>query len=365
MKKKLSILLAVIFALTLVFSAVASATETKATEAKPVATAKAPPKVDGTGRKLIVGIWGSTQEEIVRELIIPRFEKETGAEVELVLGGSSDRNAMLYSEVDNPSMDVVYLNKAQTEAAAKAEVIQPPNPEGVPEYEVLYEPAKASGGYGVAFMSVGIMYSTKEFDKPPTSWKVMFDEKYNGKVAPFVFPGTQGTAFLVMAARLNGGGEEDIEPGIEAIEKLKPIPLFASGIDELNLAFENGDVVLAPQIGGYVYTYIDNGGSVGFAVPEEGAVLSMNCAAIPKNSKNADLAEAWINMHLGQEVQQAYAERLYYGPTSASVVLDDELAAKVVYGPEAVEKLVALDDEKITENQAEWTELWNTRIIED
>lgn len=371
MKKQLVILLSVLLVLLLAITACAPATPPEETTPAPSASEGETPPVESTpagkigeGRKLVVGIWGSTQEDIVREFIIPRFEEETGATVELILGGSSDRAAMLYAELDNPSMDVVYLSMAQTEAASKADVIQPANPEGVPAYNSLYDAAKASGGYGVSFMSIGLMYSTKEFETPPTSWDVCWEEQYRGRVAPFVFPGTQGTAFLVMAARLHGGGEDDIQPGIDAIAGLKPIPMIASGIDELNLAFEEGRVVLAPQMDGYVYAYKDAGGSVDYVMPDEGAVLSMNCAAIPKNTKNTDLAEIWINMHLEQEVQQAYAEQLFYGPTNSDIVLDDELASKVVYGEDDVKKLVMLDDEKITEFQADWTELWNTQVID-
>ncbi|MGI6612840.1 MAG: extracellular solute-binding protein [Fastidiosipila sp.] len=368
--KKLIVIVASLLVLLLVATACAPGTpeETtpKTTPANGVeTTAKTEPagKI-GEGRTLVVGIWGSTQEDIARELIIPRFEEETGATVELILGGSSDRNALLYAELDNPSMDVVYLSMAQAEAADKAEVIQPPNPDGVPEFNNLYEPAQKSGGYGVSFMSVGLMYSTKEFQKAPSSWMVCWDEAYRGRVAPFVFPGTQGTAFLIMAARLHGGDENNIQPGIDAIAELKPIPMFASGIDELNLAFETGDVVLCPQIDGYVVTYKEAGGSVDFVVPEEGGILSMNCATIPKNAKNTDLAEIWINIHLGQEVQEAYAERLFYGPTSSTVVLDDELAGKVLYGLDQVKKLIVPDNELISEKQSEWAELWNTQIVD-
>lgn len=317
----------------------------------------------GEGRTLVVGIWGAEQEEIVREHLIPDFEEITGATVELVLGGSSDRYALVYSELDNPSMDVVYLSMAQTEQANADGVIQPANPEGVPNYNDMYDIAKQSGGYGVSMMAVGMMYSTETFPTPPTSWKVMWEDAYKGKVAPFVFPGTQGTAFLVMAARVFGGGEENIDPGFEALAQLKPLPAVLSGIDETNLAFETGDVVLAPQIGGYVYSYIDAGGKVGFTLPEEGGVLSMNCAAIPKNSKNTDLAEIWINLHLDQKVQQAYAEVLSYGPTNSKIELSAELAERCVYGEEDVSKLIALKNSVITENQAAWAERWNKEII--
>ncbi len=374
--KKLYALLAVVLACAMLFAGCAkepaATTEPAAQPAATEAPAEAPAATDapaapeakiGEGRTLVVGIWGSTQEEIVRELIVPAFEEQTGATVEIITGGSSDRYAMLYAETENPSMDVVYINMAQTEQATKDGVIQPANPEGVPNYNTLYDLAKNSGGYGVAFMSVGLMYSTKTFTEAPTSWNVMWDEAYAGKVAPAVYPGTQGTAFLVMAAKINGGDESNIQPGIDAIEKLKPFPLLLSGIDEINLAFEQGDVVLAPQIDGYVTAYKEAGGSVDFTLPEEGGVLSMNCAAIPVNSKNADLAEIWINLHLGQDVQQAYAERLYYGPTNSAIVLADDLASKVVYGADDVSKLIALNNEACTANQAAWTELWNTKIL--
>lgn len=365
MKKFLALVLVAVLALGL-FGCAPTASEPDPTpaEATAVPTAEPTPEVKiGEGRTLVVGIWGAEQEEIVRANLIPEFEELTGATVELVTGGSSDRAALIYAEVDNPSMDVVYLNQAQTQKADADGVIQPANPEGVPNYADLYDIAKASGGYGVSLMAVGLMYSTEEFAQAPTSWSVCFDEQYKGRVAPFVFPGTQGTAFLVMSAMINGGSEENMDPGFEAIEGLKPFPAVLSGIDETNLAFQNGDVVLAPQIGGYVYSFIDQGGKVGFVLPDEGGILSMNCAAIPVNSKNADLAEIWINLHLGEKVQKAYAEVLSYGPTNSKIVLDDKLAERCVYGEADVSKLISLNNSVISENQAAWVERWNKDII--
>jgi putative spermidine/putrescine transport system substrate-binding protein len=351
MKKTVFVCLILVLAGTMVFAG-GGADSAKSGEAK-----------IGAGRTLVVGIWGAQQETIVREHVLKAFEAETGAAVELVLGGSSDRAARLYSELDNPSLDVVYLNMAQTAQASADGVILPPNPARVPNYDNLYPIAKSVGGYGVALMAVGLMYNTDVFKTPPDSWTVLWDAANKGKVAPFVFPGTQGTAFLVIAAKLNGGGEGNIGPGFEAIAKLKPFPLVASGIDELNLAFKNGDVWLAPQIDGYANDYKDQGGPVGFVLPKEGAILSMNCAAVTKNSKNADLAEIWINYHLSQACQEAYARELKYGPTNSKITLPADLAAKVVYGDAAVSKLQRLDDATVTKNQSAWTDRWNREIL--
>jgi putative spermidine/putrescine transport system substrate-binding protein len=322
-----------------------------------------PPKI-GEGRTLVVGIWGAEQEQIVREFLIPEFTEITGADVELVLGGSSDRYARIYAEVDAPTMDVVYLSISQTQQASKDAVILPPNPAGVPEFNNLYPQAQEYGGYGVSFMSIGLMVNTEYVTEMPTSWLDLWKPEYKGKVAPFVFPGTQGTAFLVMAARVHGGGETNIDPGFEALKELKPFPMILSGIDETNLAFEQGDVWFAPQIRGYVESYKSQGGKVEFVTPEEGTPLAMNAASIPINSKNVDLAEVWINLHLSQAVQEAYAKVLFYAPTNKTVVLDADLAAIMPYGEDQVAKLLMLDNLTISTNQSEWVDRWNREILD-
>lgn len=317
----------------------------------------------GEGRTLVVGIWGGPQEDLIREYVIKPFEAETGATVELILGGSSDRFARLYAEKDNPTMDIIYLGLGQTLQASRDGMIVSPNPANVPEYNNLYPQAKAPGAYGVAFLAIGIMYNTNEVTTPPTSWKDLWRPEYKGKVAPFVFPGTQGTAFLVMAAKVHGGDENNIDPGFEALKELKPYPAILSGIDETNLAFQQGDVWFTPQIHGDVYAFKAQGGPVDFVIPEEGAPLAINSAVIPINSKNVDLAEIFINYHLGREVQEAYAKGLYFAPTNKTVVLDADLASKMPYGPEEVGKLLVLDDKTISEKSSEWAERWNREIL--
>lgn len=321
------------------------------------------PKI-GEGRTLVVGIWGAEQEEIVREYLIPEFTELTGADVELILGGSSDRYARIYAELDAPTMDVVYLSISQAQQASADGVISPPNPAGVPEFANLYPQAQEFGGYGVSFMSIGLMVNTEYVTEMPTSWLDVWKPEYKGKVAPFVFPGTQGTAFLVMAARVHGGGETNIDPGFEAMMELKPLPMILSGIDETNLAFQQGDVWLAPQIRGYVESYKSQGGKVEFVTPQEGTPLAMNAAAIPTNSANADLAEAWINLHLSQAVQEAYARVLFYAPTNKTVVLPEDLSSIMPYGEDDVAKLIMLDNLAISANQSDWTDRWNREILD-
>ena len=340
--------------------AAAASSETPAVSSQ---ASSAPAEKIGEGRTLVVGVWGAEQEQLVREHVVTHFEEETGAKVELILGGTGDRFSKLYAEVDNPSMDVMYLNMAQTEQATRDDMILPANPEGVPNYNDLYDIAKCGNGYGVALIATGLMYNTELKDTPPTSWADVLSPEYAGLVCPYTMPSSQNNAFLVMLATALGDSK-DVGAAIEALAAAKPFPLITEGIPERNQAFLDGDVAIGPQMSGYVYSAQDNGIPVEFVYPEEGAVLSMNCAVIPKNSENADLAKIFINYHLAQECQEAYANVLYYGPTNSAVELPEDLAAKVVYGEEGVAKLVALDNEWVSENEAAWTEQWNTMILD-
>lgn len=377
MKKRMSFLAVMALALVLLMGACGSApasSEAAPSEAAPAASSEAAPETSseaapaagekiGEGRTLVVGVWGAEQEELVREHVVKPFEEETGASVELILGGTGDRYSKLYAEVDNPSMDVMYLNMAQTEQATRDGMILAADPEGVANYSDLYDVAKCGDGYGVALIATGLMYNTDLKDTAPTSWADVLTPEYAGLVCPYTMPSSQNNAFLVMLATALGD-PKDVDAAIEALAAAKPFPLITEGIPERNQAFLDGEVAIGPQMSGYVYSAQDNGIPCDFVYPKEGAALSMNCAVIPKNTKNDDLAKVFINYHLAQACQEAYANVLYYGPTNSTVTLPEDLASKVVYGDEGVAKLVALDNEWISENEAAWTEKWNTMILD-
>ena len=121
---------------------------------------------------------------------------------------------------------------------------------------------------------------------------------------------------------------------------------------------------MVPQFRGYAQAFkIDKDGPVDWALPKEGAPISMNTAAITAGSRNVDLAEVFLDIYLGQETQAAYAQRLYFTPTNTAVVLDDRTAALAGFDADEQELLRALDWAMITEKTEAWTEIWNRQVI--
>ena len=150
MKKRLLALIALSLCAVLVLSACSNGGGQDQPSASSSGSGSGGEKI-GEGRTLVVGVWGAEQEQLVREHVVKPFEEETGATVELILGGTADRYSKLYAEVDNPSMDVVYLNMAQTEQASRDGVVLPADPEGVANYNNLYDIAKVGDGKCIAF----------------------------------------------------------------------------------------------------------------------------------------------------------------------------------------------------------------------
>lgn len=314
---------------------------------------------DFGGKTLVVGVWGGVIEQIYRDLVIPEIEKHNG-KVELLLGGTGDRTAKIYAEKGNPTMDVAYLNMYEAAKGVEDGVLEAPSAE-VPAYNDLY-PAAQQGGYGMSFMGLGIAYNPKYFTEAP-DWADLWKPEYKGKIALANFPGADGEGFVAIAGYLNNGDENNPDACFSKLAELKPIPLVYTSLDELFMMMDKGDVVAAPVITGYAWTYIDKGMNIKVSWPKTpGAVQMMDTLTIVKDTKNRDMALAWAQLSLSPKVQKAFADQIYFGPTNSKVQLDDNVAERVVYGQEKVDSLLRLSTYML-DNRDTLTERWNREIL--
>lgn len=312
---------------------------------------------------LVVGVWGGTIEEVLRENVVDPMEEEYGCNIELVLGGTSERKAKMYAEVDNPSMDVLFLNIYESKQAIDDGVAQDVDT-SLSNFGSLYDFAQ-TGGYGMSIMGYGICYNNEEVTEPITSWKDLWREDLKGKVALSTFPSFEDDAFVDITAQAWGYDLETQEEEIFAkIAELGPFPLFYSDLDELFLEMKQGTIKAAALFNSYSNDYIEQGFPVEFVYPSDpGAVLAKDTIVIAKNTQHEALAKEFVNRCIGVDTQKAYAENIFFSPCNKDVVVDDEVAEKLVYG-EDVESLVTLDWDYILEHESDWTDMYN-RMIEN
>jgi putative spermidine/putrescine transport system substrate-binding protein len=313
------------------------------------------------GDELTVGIWGGAQERITREFCATPLERQHGVRINYVLGGTTERRARAYAERGRPSFDLLYLNIFESRQAVRDGVTQAPSA-NVPNFANLY-PLARIGGYGVAFNPVTIVYDRRAVAAPMTSWKDFWRADLRGKVIWPTYPGAQGTAALLMAAKVWGGSENNIDPAFTKIAELRPFAAIQGSQDQLYGMFDQQVGAASVEFGSFTRTYAETRNpNIVIAEPVEGQAVAANFACITTGTTKQALAEAFVNLHLSPECQTAYAQQIYYSPTVSNVTLAPDLAAKLIIGEAAVAKLIDFDWDVVIRNQPRWSSRFTREI---
>ncbi|MBU2959314.1 ABC transporter substrate-binding protein [Citreicella sp. C3M06] len=322
-----------------------------------VRSASAQPK---PGDELVVGIWGGTQEKLVKEYCEKPLVEKYGCKVSYVLGGTVDRRARAYAERGRPSFDILYLNIYESRQAVKDKVTQAPT-SAVPQYENLYDAAKL-GGYGVAFNPCTIVYDKTKASAPITSWKDIWNPEWQGRIAWPQGLGAEGVSALMMTAKAFGWTEKDYDKVIAKVAELKPLAAIQSSQAQLFEMFDQGICDLSVEFASFTRKYQESRNpNIAIAEPIEGTAMAMNVACITEGTKNQVLAEEWINLHLSEPCMLAYARETYYSPTVSNVTIPEELKGKVM-GPEEVAQMNDFDWDYINANRSAWQSKFDREI---
>lgn len=327
--------------------------------------AQSSPGEDGGSAGLSVNAFGGVWQEALEEIVIAPYEEETGTGVSVTTAISSE--ALTQLRADGSAFDVAYMDLAVIEQAKEADLLQPLDLDSIPNSEELYPLAVDENGYWVAELTsmTGIAYNTETISTPPTSWADLWNEEYEGRVAISNVAGTVGYQFLVQAAMLNGGDENDIDPGFEAIQELQPnIVSIYNTPDEMSRLLTSGEAWLGPWYADRTGALKASGAPVEFLEPEEGAIAVVSAMVIPAEAMNVEGAHDYIDFQLAAEVNSAFVQATGTGPTNRNVELPAEYLEEnyVPYGDEQIESLQVYDSGAISEHLSEWIERWNTEV---
>lgn len=309
------------------------------------------------GRKLITSGFGGSTMDIIQAAVFTPFDKESGAASTQVPMQSAAALARMKAEAGNPQIDMYQFSGGQ-EAFAKEEGLTQPLT-SVSRLARIPAGLKDPDGQWVtwAVIAEGIIYRTDKIPTPPKSYKDFLKPEYKGHVAFPAITNGYGVDFLVMLARAFGGGEDNIEPGFEALKKIKGETIFKAASD-LPTLFGQGDIWIMPYDTGNAFKVQQSGLPVAFATPEEGSPAVYITACVAKGAKNADVANAAIDAMLKPEAQIEIARTMRWTASNPDTKLPADLASEVP----SVSQLAQLDRAKINRMRAAWTERWNREI---
>ncbi len=315
--------------------------------------------------KLLVYNWA----DYIDESVLKEFEKEYNVKV---VYDTFSTNEDMYVKLKSggSSYDVAFPSDYMIERMIKEDMLEKIDMNKIDNYKYIdnmfqnldFDP---NNEYSVPYMwgTVGILYNEGIVTEPVDSWDILWNEKYKGEILMLDSQRDSiGITLKKLGFPLNSKDLNELELVKDELIKQKPL-VMAYVVDEVKDMMIGGEAALAVVWSGDAVFIIDESEDLNYIVPKEGSNLWFDNMVIPKDAKNKELAEKFINFMTRPGIALKNTEFIgYSSPNSGTIeLLDDEIRNDQVAYPsdEVIENCeIFLDPgDFIGEYDRIWTEI--------
>lgn len=273
--------------------------------------------------------------------VVTEFERLTGANVNYT---NFESNENMYSKLSagGVSYDVIVPSDYMIHRLVDEKMLLELDYSNIPNFDkyvrddcknLFFDPDQK---YSVCFNTgtTILIYNKKLVKEEPTSWSVLWDEQYKGKVLMF---NNSRDAFAIaqfmLGQSLNSTVEQDWvdAANLLAEQKDKVNPVYV--MDEVFNLMESGEYAFATYYAGDYVLMNENNEDLGYCFPTEGVNDFYDAFCIPTCAQNKKGAEAFINFMMEPEVAYENEEYIYYASANKDVQDNEDSS---LYGNEAV-----------------------------
>jgi len=316
--------------------------------------------------RVTVTALGGRWETSIREHFIPHFQARTGAEVDVVTGGPGQWMAQLESQPDNPPIDAIDNSETlayrlmDLDLAVKLTEDRVPNLADTPG--VFRDPWD---DYGVMYMyaGAGFYYNRDVIKEPPKTWVEFFERTAAGEFGRSVsfpdIPYAWTPAFVWNTAEVFGGGIDNLDPGFEALQRIRPyIVKFWANAGEIERMITSRETDIGVFWDGRTYSVSDSGASfLGFQRPDSHVLISGVTSQVVRGGNEA-LAMEYVNSLLAPEPQRQYFDLINYAVTNQRVEYPEAVRDRIL----PAEMGVVAPYRELAAQTSELIERWNQEI---
>jgi putative spermidine/putrescine transport system substrate-binding protein len=317
-------------------------------------------------RVLVVSTWGLSEDMLWRDVYEP-FEEAYNCTIVLELGTTAERYTKLERN-PNSTVDVIELSQKAAADGYAADLFSKVDYAKAPNSQALIPGAKAmiANGYGPAYTvnSIGIIYNPAEVGFEIKEWADLWRSELANKISIPDITTTFGPALVYVAADYakTPVASDQGAAAFRALGELKKnvVKTYARSSDLANM-FTSGEIAAA-VVGDFAIPIITQAmPGVKFVVPASGTYANFNTVDIAANSKNKDLAHAYINWRISKEVQSKTVFSINEAPTNADVTLTEEQSKNITYG-EVAQRARAVDYTVVNPLMDRWIDAWNRTL---
>lgn len=293
----------------------------------------------------------------------PRFEKETGAKLNIQQSVTGNMLAMLRTQKDNPP-DLMQFSEAGVFLARDNGLLRQIQTSQIPNWKFMRKEFDVAQGFSAGMLDAmnTLFYNTNEQKNAPTSWADLWDPKNKGRIAIPPIAWNNGVRMVVTAAQIATGkplaeAQYEIEAGIAELAKLKKndVRVYSGAPQALQL-LQSGEVPLVPFYLAFTAPLIAKGAPILPATflkeGKQGEIVGFN---MPTNARNVELANQYINMSLEKDFQQKIENTLR--ARCAHIDITPSAETIKLLGPEG--NTTYADWAFLSKNRPKITEMWN------
>jgi len=330
----------------------------------------APALVAQTPETLTVNAYGGEYQPIFEETVLRPFEKKFGVRVTYEgTGTASEDYARIRASRGAPGFDVAAeLTPPEILLGAREHLLEPLTEREVPNLRHVWARSKTM------IPPVGIVHNyqytaliwNKEKVRPPETWRDYWEpgQAYGDAIRQHVInfnPGNLLSIYaLIMAAKLGGGGVDNMDPAWALLRAQKEyVGTVVTTSAQAAPYFENGQVWLAPYWSARAIYYRAAGYPIEVKVPADGTIGLAGCAAVPVGAANKRLAFEFLNFRLDPDVQRAF-NLLYRTSPARPDITDwpDDYKAVQITTEAQMAAMDFPDNEVLASKRREWTMRW-------
>lgn len=293
----------------------------------------------GCGNKkpvLNVYNWG----DYIDPSVIRDFEKEFNVKVNY---NTFATNEDMYVSIKKggTSYDVAFPSDYMIERMINEDLLEKIDKENIPNIKYIedrflnleFDP---NNDYSVPYMwgTFGIIYNKNMVSEEVDSWDILWDERYKDQI---LMLDSQRDSIAVALKKLgysmNSRNIDELEEAKEELIKQKPL-VYAYVGDEVKDMMVGEEAALAVVWSGDAVAMIRENDNLEYVIPKEGSNLWFDSMVIPKNSKNKELAEQFINFMNRPEIAARNTDYIGYSTPNykAMELLPEEIInSKVAY----------------------------------
>jgi len=309
---------------------------------------------------LRVSTWGGNYNNSYK-LEVVKFEIDNNCKVEWVIG----QNPEFLVKARNGQLDVCTINYQWALQGETEGLWLKLDPNIVTNMKDLY-PRAITSEY-VLWKDIGespLVYNDKYIKEEPTSWNDLWNPEYKNRTVMKYFLNASTLELAILLAEQNGGGIDNIEPGIKKIADLynmgNLIGMPESSTRHQQL-FEYEEAWIGALATGRLKQLWDNGMTqLKMVRPKEGTFSFQSSLAVNKLTKYPELAQKFVNFAISPECQENFIINNLYAPTNTKTVIPEDFEYKdLIITGEEFDNLFVPDYEKMNAHKAEWAEMFD------